>query len=137
MLVNYIQIAYILGISTKEAKFKMLPLLNEKCIKSISSKCFVESSDLKEVFRHPSAMLDGKDKIAYIIESLQRGVDINLAKKVVEDMTCLKNGKISGKYRPLLSILKEEDIKKINDIIKRRREAFLLSGGKFPTRKKQ
>lgn len=101
----------------------------------INKDDFVESSLLKSFFRHPSPMLDGKDRIEYVISSLRAGIPANLKKKIVEDMSCLKSGKISGKYRALLHVLNKEDIEAVNSLIKSRRDDFLRYGGKFPTRK--
>lgn len=79
MLVNHIQIAYVLGITSKAAKIMMSPHIHRgdikpaDKIKSITSKDFVESSKLGILFHHPSPDLDGKDKIEYIILNLRGG----------------------------------------------------------------
>lgn len=150
MLVNYIQISYALGITLLEAKVKMAPHL-EKCvdafknrecdsikdvIKLINKEDVVESAALNERFRHPSMKIDGKDRIEYTINSLKKGEGLALlTKKIVEDMPCLKAGKITGKYRALLYILAKEDIDSINSVIRKKRKEYLHFGGVFKTKK--
>lgn len=80
MLVNYIQIAYVLGISTKKAKLMVQDNLERfknrkkgEYPKSVSISDEIESSLLKAIFHHPSPELDGKDMIAYTINKLQEG----------------------------------------------------------------
>lgn len=140
MLVNYIQIAYVLGVSSNEAKLKMAAhlykcrkaLADNSCIsmkevvKLINKDDKVESSLLNEFFRHPSPMLDGKDKIEYIINYLRNGNGIKaLTKKLAEDTSCLKSGKISGKYIALRTILSEENIKYVNEVLRRKHEEYV------------
>lgn len=141
MLVNHSQIAYVLGISITEAKLMMFPHISRfkgypiDDFKKVKLSDEVESSLLGAVFHHPSPMLDGKDKIEYIMCSLHKNVGLSLKKRIVEDNTCLRQGKIAGKYRPLLRILNKDDINTINSIIKKRREIFLESGGSFKCKK--
>lgn len=150
MLVNYMQISYALGITVLEAKAKMAPHLgkcvdvfkNKGCdsmrdiIKLINKEDVVESAALNERFNHPSMKIDGKDRIEYTINSLKRGEGLALlTKKIVEDMSCLKAGKIAGKYRPLLYILTKEDIDSINSVIRKKRKEYLYFGGVFKTEK--
>lgn len=95
MLVNYIQISYVLGITLLEAKVKMAPHL-EKCvdvlknrefdsikdvIKLINKEDVVESAALNERFCHPSMKIDGKDRIEYTINSLKKGEGLALLTK--------------------------------------------------------
>lgn len=63
--------------------------------------------------------LDGKDRIAYTIEKLKEA-PLSLKKKIADDPGCLKSGKISGKFRALNSILEEESIKEIREILRQR-----------------
>ena len=79
----------------------------------------VESLLLNIRFRHPSPELDGKGRIAYTIEKLKEA-PLNLKKKIADDPGCLKSGKISGKFRALNSILEEESIKEIKEILRLR-----------------
>lgn len=140
MLVNYIQIAYVLGIPSNEAKIKMAAhlykcrkaLADNSCIsmkeviKLINKDDKVESSLLNEFFRHPSPILDGKDKIEYIISYLRNGNGIKaLANKLAEDTSCLKSGKISDKYIALRTILSEENIKYVNEVLRRKHEEYV------------
>ena len=95
MLVNYIQVAYVLQISTADAKLMMLPYVErlyeesrrvrfyEALIvcKKINKNDFVESSLLNQVYRHPSPMLDGKDNIGYVITTLRTNLDCNTKKR--------------------------------------------------------
>lgn len=146
MQVNFIQVSYVLGISTIKAKIIMYPFVDRvhpdnkkeetlEAARRINKDDFIESALLKAVFRHPSPVLDGKDKIEYTILRMKEGIQPSLKKKIVEDMSCLKAGKIAGKYRPLLYILNKEDVEAINQMIKTRRSIFLKSGGVFPIRK--
>lgn len=150
MLVNYMQISYTLGITVLEAKAKMAPYLgkcvdalkNKECdsikdvIKLINKEDVVESAALNERFSHPSMKIDGKDRIEYTINSLKRGEGLALLmKKIVEDMSCLKAGRIAGKYSPLLHILTKEDIGSINSVILKKRKEYLCYGGVFKTNK--
>lgn len=146
MLVNYIQISYVLGVTPLEAKIKMAPHLG-KCVdafrdkecgsikdisKLINKDDVVESAALNERFRHPSMKIDGKDRIEYIINSLKRGEGLALlTKKIANDMSCLKRGKICGKYEALLYILREEDIAYINSIIHKKRKEYLRYNAGF------
>lgn len=50
-------------------------------------------------------------------------------------MSCLKAGKIAGKYRPLLYILTKEGIDYINSVVRKKRKEYLYSGGVFKTKK--
>ena len=50
-------------------------------------------------------------------------------------MSCLKAGKIAGKYRPLLYILTKEDIDSINSVIRKKRKEYLYFGGVFKIKK--
>lgn len=95
MLVNYMQISYVLGITVLEAKVKMAPHLgkcvdvfkNKGCdsmrdvIKLINKEDVVESTALNEMFNHPSMKIDGKDRIEYTINSLKRGEGLALLTK--------------------------------------------------------
>lgn len=132
MLVNHIQVAYVLQITSLEAKFMLAPHIERiremvmsgeaplyKCARLVSKKDEVESSLLNIRFRHPSPELDGKDRIAYTIEKLKE-VPLNLKKKIADDPNCLRNGKIAGKYRALNSILEEKSIKEIREMLRRR-----------------
>lgn len=141
MLVNYIQISYVLGITSMEAKVKMAPHL-AKCvnaledgecdsikdvIKLINREDVVESNALNERFHHPSIKIDGKNRIEYTINSLRKGEGLMLlAKKIADDTSCLKAGRIAGKYRALLYILSREDIDSINSIIRKKQKELLL-----------
>ncbi len=144
------QISYTLGITVLEAKVKMATLLgkcvdalkNKECdsikdvIKLINKEDVVESAALNERFNHPSMKIDGKDRIEYTINSLRRGEGLALlTKKIVEDMSCLKAGRIAGKYSSLLYILTKEDVKSINSIIRKKRKEYLCYGGVFKTEK--
>lgn len=50
-------------------------------------------------------------------------------------MSCLKAGRIAGKYSSLLYILTKEDVKSINSIIRKKRKEYLCYGGVFKTEK--
>lgn len=50
-------------------------------------------------------------------------------------MSCLKAGRIAGKYSPLLHILTKEDIDSINSVILKKRKEYLCYGGVFKTKK--
>lgn len=56
---------------------------------------------------------------AYTIEKLKEA-PLSLKKKIADDPGCLKSGKISGKFRALNSILEEESIKEIREILRQR-----------------
>lgn len=45
---------------------------------------------------------------------------IGIKKKIADDPGCLRSGKISGKFRALNSILEEESIKEIKEILRLR-----------------
>ena len=132
MLVNHIQVAYVLQITPLEAKFMLAPHIEriremvmaggkalDECARLVRKKDLVESTLLNIRFRHPSPELDGKDRIAYTIEKLKE-TPLNLKKKIADDPTCLKSCKIAGKYRALNSILEEESIKEIREMLRRR-----------------
>lgn len=132
MLVNHIQVAYVLQITPLEAKFMLAPHIEriremvmaggkawDECARLVRKKDLVESTLLNIRFRHPSPELDGKDRIAYTIEKLKE-MPLNLKKKIADDPTCLRSCKIAGKYRPLNSILEEESIKDIREMLRRR-----------------
>ena len=117
MLVNHIQVAYVLQITPLEAKFMLAPHIEriremvmsggeslDECVRLVRKTDVVESLLLNIRFRHPSPELDGKDRIAYTIEKLKEA-PLNLKKKIADDPSCLKSGKISGKFRALNSIL--------------------------------
>lgn len=96
-------------------------------IKLINREDVVESNALNERFHHPSIKIDGKDRIEYTINSLRKGEGLMLlAKKIADDTSCLKAGRIAGKYRALLYILSREDIDSINSIIRKKQKELLL-----------
>ena len=132
MLVNHIQVAYVLQITPLEAKFMLAPHIEriremvipgkkslDECARLVRKTDVVESLLLNIRFRHPSPELDGKGRIAYTIEKLKEA-PLNLKKKIADDPGCLKSGKISGKFRALNSILEEESIKEIKEILRLR-----------------
>ena len=135
MLVNHIQVAYVLQITPLEAKFMLAPHIEriremvipgkkglDECARLVRETDVVESLLLNIRFRHPSPELDGKDRIAYsmyVIEKLKEA-PLSLKKKIAHDPGCLKSGKISGKFRALNSILEEESIKEIREILRQR-----------------
>ena len=132
MLVNHIQVAYVLQITPLEAKFMLAPHIEriremvipgkkslDECARLVRKTDVVESLLLNIRFRHPSPELDGKDRIAYTIEKLKEA-PLSLKKKIADDPGCLKSGKISGKFRALNSILEEESIKEIKEILRLR-----------------
>ena len=84
MLVNHIQVAYVLQITPLEAKFMLAPHIEriremvipgkkglDECARLVRETDVVESLLLNIRFRHPSPELDGKDRIAYTIEKLK------------------------------------------------------------------
>lgn len=79
MEVNYIQVAYVLGIDNIEAKYMLYPHVERfkgipfdiNMPKSVNRDDFVESSLLNKRFRHQSKELDGKDMIEYTIQSIR------------------------------------------------------------------
>ena len=124
MLVNHIQVAYVLQITPLEAKFMLAPHIEriremvipgkkglDGCARLVRETDVVESLLLNIRFRHPSPELDGKDRIAYTIEKLKEA-PLSLKKKIADDPGCLKSGKISG--------LEEESIKEIREILRQR-----------------
>ena len=128
MLVNHIQVAYVLQITPLEAKFMLAPHIEriremvipgKKGLDECARLVREESLLLNIRFRHPSPELDGKDRIAYTIEKLKEA-PLSLKKKIADDPGCLKSGKISGKFRALNSILEEESIKEIREILRQR-----------------
>lgn len=66
MKVNYIQVAYVLGITSIEAKFMLYPFVErfkgrdiyKNTPQKINRNDFVESGLLKKNFSHPSPILD-------------------------------------------------------------------------------
>ena len=77
MLVNHIQVAYVLQITPLEAKFMLAPHIEriremvipgkkglDECARLVRETDVVESLLLNIRFRHPSPELDGKDRIA-------------------------------------------------------------------------
>ena len=132
MLVNHIQVAYVLQITPLEAKFMLAPHIEriremvipgkkglDECARLVRKTDVGESLLLNIRFRHPSPELDDKDRIAYTIEKLKEA-PLSLKKKIADDPGCLKSGKISGKFRALNSILEEESIKEIREILRQR-----------------
>ena len=132
MLVNHIQVAYVLQITPLEAKFMLAPHIEriremvipgkkglDECARLVRKTDVVESLLLNIRFRHPSPERDGKGRIAYTIEKL-KDAPLSLKKKIADDPGCLKSGKISGKFRALNSILEEESIKEIREILRQR-----------------
>lgn len=79
MEVNYIQVAYVLGITNIEAKFMLYPFVErfkgrdiyKNTPQKINRNDFVESGLLKKNFSHPSPILDGKDIIEYTVNNLR------------------------------------------------------------------
>ena len=145
MLVNHIQVAYVLQITPLEAKFMLAPHIERirvmvtgdnplyVCVRLVRKTDLVESTLLNIRFRHPSPELDGKDRIAYTIGKLKEA-PLNLKKKIADDPTCLKSCKIAGKYRALNSILEEESIKEIREMLRRRSS---YTGGAAPAQKER
>lgn len=147
MLVNHIQVAYVLQITPLEAKFMLAPHIERiremvtgdnplyVCARLVRKTDLVESTLLNIRFRHPSPELDGKDRIAYTIEKLKE-TPLNLKKKIADDPTCLKSCKIAGKYRALNSILEEESIKEIREML-RRRSSYTGGDGAAPMQERR
>lgn len=88
----------------------------DKCVRFVREIDVVESFLLNIRFCYLSFEFDGKDWIVYIIEKLKE-VFFNFKKKIVDDLGCLKSGKIFGKFCVLNSIFEEEFIKEIKEIL--------------------
>ena len=99
MLVNHIQVAYVLQITPLEAKFMLAPHIERIREMVIPGK-------------------KGLDECARLVRETE--APLNLKKKIADDPGCLKSGKISGKFRALNSILEEESIKEIKEILRQR-----------------
>lgn len=91
----------------------------DECARLVRETDVVESLLLNIRFLPSEPELDGKDRIAYTIEKLKEA-PLSLKKKIADDPGCLKSGKISGKFRALNSILEEESIKEIKEILRLR-----------------
>lgn len=135
MEVNYIQVAYVLGVTNIEAKYMLYPFIERfkgediytNPPKNINIGDLVESSLLNKKFRHPSPMLDGKDTIEYTITSLRKDCPPQLKKQILDYLPILKKGKLTGRYAALRHILTERQLSEIDKMIKERHKIFIAS----------
>ena len=91
----------------------------------INKRDLFDSKSLNQIFHHPSPDLDGKDKIEYVINNLRKNCPMYLRKDIAENVSCMKAGKICGKYAALNDILNKEDVEKINSLLRKRREIYI------------
>lgn len=111
MQVNYLMLAYILGITNDEAKLMMMPIL----FKSQKERDKVVLSDIKISMYIDSAKLNlrtsifGKDedKIECIANDINKHLSAMHKKEICDYMPNIKKGKLTGKYRALSFILEK------------------------------